>query len=539
MSPCARMQSEKVEALIVGAGPVGLTLAAELARRGVDCWAIDRAAGRTETSKALVIWPRTLELLAMAEDIEPFLSAGLRARGSRLFSGGRQLAWLDFARARSQHAFGLMIAQRDTERLLEQRVIRAGARLDRGLELLDFTAGTGGVHAQLRRGDGAPLEVETAWLIGCDGAHSTVRHGLGVDFAGDTNDNDWFLADVRLDGDLPRDEVRIFLHAAGALACFPLLPDRVRIVGDLGPARGEHPRDPTLQDVQALLDQRGPKGLRAYDPVWLSGFRINERQVSSYRRGRVFLAGDAAHIHSPAGGQGMNTGMQDAFNLGWKLALVQRGQARASVLDSYDAERRPVGALIVRATSAVTRLGTLRHPLAQALRDAILAAAYSLPAVRGLAVNALSETLITYRRGPLTRDERAPLQRLAARLGGVVAGDRAPDALLVGANGAATSVAALLHSTGTHLVLLLGADTGAELASIGSTVEAAFPSTVRHFVIGRAAGVLRDVSGALHRRYRVRPSTAVVVRPDGYIGYVGAPARAAAIIAYLDRYLLR
>lgn len=527
----------RLDVLVVGAGPVGLTVAAELARRGLACRVIDRAPARTDKSKALVLWPRTLELLAAADGAEAFLAAGVRARGGRLFGNGRELAWLEFARARSVYPFGLMIPQCETERLLEARALAVGVGLERGVELVGCAEGDDRIRALVRGADGAEGEVEAAWLIGCDGAHSAVRHSLGLDFAGGAENNDWFLADVHVAGALPRDEVRIFLHPDGVLAFFPLPPGRFRLVGDLGRARGAHPPEPSLGDVQALLERRGPGGLRVHDPVWLSGFRINERHVPAYRRGRALLAGDAAHIHSPAGGQGMNTGMQDAFNLAWKLALVQQGRARPALLDSYDAERRPIGALIVRATSAATRLGTLRSTTAQRLRNTLLSNAYALPVVRDLAVSALTETLVRYRHSTLSRDERSLSARLAARLGGVRAGDRAPDAPLVGADGVATTLFEVLRG-GVYVLLLLAADAAPALDADGLAVAAAFPGLVRSVVIGRAPSGLCDVDGLLHRQYGAQAPTAVVIRPDGYIGYLGSPVRRAAVLAYLATYLI-
>lgn len=527
--------TESVDVLVAGAGPVGLTLAGQLARRGVRCLVVERAARRTDQSRALVLWPRTLELLAMAGAVEPFLAAGLAAPRARLFGHGRELACLEFARGGSPYASALMIPQSETERLLAADALAAGAELRRATELREFRAGADAVEATLRAADGGAQPVRAGWLVGCDGAHSTVRHALGLAFAGRAEDNDWFLADTHITGPLPRDEIRIDLHPDGILACFPLPPDRFRVLGDLGPARGAQPPAPTLADVQALLDRRGPGGLRAHDPVWLSGFRINERQVPRYRVGRVLLAGDAAHVHSPAGGQGMNTGMHDAFNLAWKLALVLQGRAPATLLDSYEAERRPVGALIVRGAGGMTRAATLRRPAAQRLRDLVVSGAYSLDAVRDLAARLLTETAIGYRRSPIVRDARPWTARLGTAR--VRAGDRAPDAPLVDAAGAPTTLFAQLRDP-RHTLLVLSADRPDDAPALAAAVTARFPGLVRPLLVGRdaTAAALDDVEGLLHARYAAHAPTAVVLRPDGYVGYIG-PAEAERVCGFLGSYL--
>jgi 2-polyprenyl-6-methoxyphenol hydroxylase-like FAD-dependent oxidoreductase len=293
--------------LIAGAGPVGLTMAADLARYGVTVRIVDKAASRTDQSKALVLWSRSLELIERMGCVERFLKAGMNTHGARMSTGKELIGEITFDDVESRYPFALMIPQNETERLLETYLEELGVKVERQIELTAFTARTDGVTATLRDAAGREESVAAEWLIGCDGAHSTVRHGLGIEFSGTTQPSDWVLADLRLSG-LNPDKFDIFWHAQGILAFFPIVGDRYRVGADLGPAGGGgHRGDPTLAEVQALVDQRGPGAIRLHDPIWLSSFRINERKVKDYGRGRVFLAGDAAHIHSPAGGQGMNT----------------------------------------------------------------------------------------------------------------------------------------------------------------------------------------------------------------------------------------
>ena len=360
-----------VDVLIVGAGPVGLTMAAEIVRHGLTCRLIDKAVAPSDKSKALVLWSRSLEMLDAMGAAPPFVSAGLRCHGANIFNEGERLLHVSFA-IDSPYDFALLIPQNTTERLLTEHAEKLGVRVERTLELIGFSVDETGVTSQISFPDGHKEQLRSRWLIGCDGAHSTVRHVLGTPFVGDAEPNDWMLADIHLDGSLPTDEIGIFFHTEGVLAFFPIVGGRFRVIADLGKSKStERPPDPTLAEVQDMIDQRGPGRLTVRDPVWLAGFRIHERMVAEYRHGRVFLVGDAAHIHSPAGGQGMNTGMQDAYNLAWKLALVHKNCAKDLLLDSYSRERGAVGREVLRNAALMTTAATLRNPLAQKFRNGV------------------------------------------------------------------------------------------------------------------------------------------------------------------------
>ncbi|QEH39038.1 Pentachlorophenol 4-monooxygenase [Aquisphaera giovannonii] len=389
--------------LIVGAGPVGMTLASELTRYGVPVRIVDRAAHRTDKSRALVLWSRTLELLDRGgEGSAPFLEAGFRAVAVNIVAGKSRVGRIDLDGVPTPYPFALMLPQSETERLLEERLRGQGVAVERRVELASFRAGDDGVDAVLRDAEGREEGLSVDWMAGCDGAHSAVRHGLDAPFAGETMDADWMLADVHVTGyPCPDSEVSVYWHRDGILVIFPITPGRYRVVADLPPAGTEHPPTPTLEQVQAILDDRGPGGMKAADPVWLSGFRINGRKVASYRHGRVFLAGDAAHVHSPAGGQGMNTGMQDAFNLAWKLAMVARGTCAEHLLGSYSPERSAVGDEVLKAADRLTAVGTLRNPVAQTLRNLAGRVVLGLGPVRHAIAEAATEVTVGYPHGPL------------------------------------------------------------------------------------------------------------------------------------------
>ncbi len=383
--------------LIAGAGPVGLTLASELARYGVPVRVVDKVSTRTDKSKALVLWSRTLELLDRGGDgAAPFVTTGLQMLAINFVAGDKAVGRIGMADVRSPYPFGLMLPQSDTERLLEERLAGQGVTVERQVELLSFSHRGGGIDAVLGHADGHEA-VAAGWLVGCDGAHSTVRRQLGIPFSGGAMHSDWMLADVHMRGyPFPDSETAIYWHRDGVFIVFPIAPGRYRLLADMPPSNAEHAPAPTLEQVQALADRRGPGGMVVSDPVWLSGFRINERKVADYRYGRVFLAGDAAHIHSPAGGQGMNTGMQDAINLAWKLALVEHGACGDGLLDSYSPERSYVGDQVLAAAGRLTTIGTLKNPVAQGLRNLIGRTMLGFSAVQHAVADTMTEVTIGY-----------------------------------------------------------------------------------------------------------------------------------------------
>lgn len=478
--------------LISGAGPVGLTLANELVRHGISVRIVDKSAARTDKSKALVLWSRTLELLDDAGYAEDFLSSGMPAHGAQISTGTQVVARVSFDMIDSRFAYALMIAQSETERVLEERLAAAGVTVERTVEVTGFSDNGASVEAMVTKANGARETIQADWLVGCDGAHSTVRHGLGFAFEGSTLPSHWALADGHIEGLAPADHLHIFWHRDGILAFFPIVGDRWRVVANLGPAKdGETHPDPTLDEINVLMARRGSPGIVMSDPVWLAAFRINERKVRDYSRGRVFLAGDAAHIHSPAGGQGMNTGMQDAFNLAWKLALVIEGAAKPSLLDSYSPERTAVGDRVLKNAGRLTEAATVSNPLLQDVRNAIVRFAATFPHFRHKVADQLAEMDIGYPDSPLTARNGHPAD-------GPRAGERWPHRLPEEAGG-------------RKFTALGPTDVVADLA-------AKFPKLV-------VAAPAQNPSHATALR---------LIRPDGYVGFAGSPNDALRAEAYLS-----
>jgi 2-polyprenyl-6-methoxyphenol hydroxylase-like FAD-dependent oxidoreductase len=406
------------QVLIIGAGPVGLTLAVELTRYGVTVRIVDKAPTRTDKSKALVLWSRTLELLERGPGSARFIEAGFKVNAVNMISGDKLIGHVDMSSLDSPHNYALMLPQADTERLLEGYLGQLGVKVERNVEATALSVGDKSVEAVLHRADGSEEIVSAAWLAGCDGAHSVVRHSVGATFDGETMESDWILADLHMRGYPSADtEASVYWDKEGVFVIFPISPGRYRLIADQPASGAERPPTPTLEQVQALINRRGPSGMQGYDPIWLAGFRINGRKVSNYRWGRAFLLGDAAHVHSPAGGQGMNTGMQDAFNLAWKLALVAQGGCAESLLDSYSAERSAVGDEVLKSAGRLTTIGTLRNPVLQTVRNVVGHTMLGLAPVQRAFADNMGELSISYPNSPLNgmghaQDGPKPGQRM-------------------------------------------------------------------------------------------------------------------------------
>jgi 2-polyprenyl-6-methoxyphenol hydroxylase-like FAD-dependent oxidoreductase len=545
-------KTSNCDALIVGAGPIGLTLALELERHGLKCRIIDRCAAPTDKSKALVVWSRSLELLAQAGVADDFVSAGMWAKGARIFGGGKMLVHVLVHRDDTAYPQPLMIPQSETERVLCENLKKRGLQVDRQCELVEFKHTNDDsfspVIATLQHADGSQETVTCNWLCGCDGAHSTVRKQLGLEFTGDFEPNDWMLADVHLDGDLPNDEISAYWHRDGVVIFFPFAKGRFRVIADMGkaPSTGR-PTDPSLADAQRVVDERGPAGIKLHDPVWLAGFRIHERKVKEYGVGSIFLSGDAAHIHSPAGGQGMNTGMQDAFNLAWKLALVHHGKARREILSSYTQERGEVGDMVLRDAGIFTRVATLRNPMLQFMRNHLMALAGKLNAVQERAISSLSELGIHYPNSPLNCDDAGNAWGNA-----VHAGDRLPDANTVCSH--AKPIRLLDAIRGTGYTLLLLPETG-DVATVEGMLTSAhhvtdhYHSSIKTALVlpsapvdarqeGESATILVDESHEVRTRLGLNGSAIALIRPDGYIAFRGHNGSWSKLGDYLTKWLI-
>jgi 2-polyprenyl-6-methoxyphenol hydroxylase-like FAD-dependent oxidoreductase len=532
---------EEVGVAIVGAGPTGLTLAAQLHAHGASVRIVDRQLDRVHESRALAVQPRTLEVLRTLGVSEQLVERGNDAVQLRLHGGERvvPIRLFDVGLQDTAYPFLLFVSQAETEAVLNEHLAEQGIEVERGVELVTFTADEQQVSCTLRHRDGSTEEVRARYLVGCDGAHSSVRQGARIPFEGGRYPHTFALADLEVDGELERDATHSFIASAGVLFFFPLdRPATWRMVGIrpmlVGARDSEEPAEPSLADLQAIADGFTGGRLRLRDPVWLTYFRLHHRHATRYRAGRVFLAGDAAHVHSPAGAQGMNTGIQDAWNLGWKLALVERGLADPALLDSYEAERRPVGRLVLRLSDRATRVVTSPSSLVRLMRTHVVSrlAPLALRSKRGRArvYRMLSQLAIDYRHSPAVEEGTPAPHR------GPKAGDRLPDARI-----ARDGQGIWLHealATPTYHLLLCGSPVDWDRNQVAALQDHYGGLVAIHRLAGEAApGVLHDVDAQAFARLGVEGAAHFLVRPDGYVGYRSGGSDLNGLGRYLARWL--
>ncbi|HEY1751046.1 MAG TPA: FAD-dependent monooxygenase [Caulobacteraceae bacterium] len=405
----------RTQMLIVGAGPTGLVLALWLARLGVAVRIVDLTEGPGTTSRALAVHARTLELYRQAGLTEAVLAGGHQVPAVNLWARGERVAHVGFTglgEGLTAYPFLHIFPQDEHERLLIERLKHAGVEVERRTELVGFTQGPDGVSARLR-GPAGEETCEADYVAGCDGARSVVRHTMGAGYPGGTYRQVFYVADVVAGGPAADGELHVDLDEADFLAVFPLASDsHVRLIGTVRDERADHADDLTFEDVSGRAIEHMRVEVKAVN--WFSTYHVHHRVTDRFRQGRAFLLGDAAHIHSPAGGQGMNTGIGDAINLAWKLASVLRGLAPDSLLDSYEAERIAFARRLVATTDRGFSFASAEGPVADFLRTRIfpliLKPALAVEPVREFMFRTVSQITLNYRGGPLSAGEAGPVR---------------------------------------------------------------------------------------------------------------------------------
>ena len=514
------------DVLVVGAGPTGLMLATQLARRRIRARIIDRHAGPSLQTRALGVQARTLEIYSRLGVIEQALQLGKRTVGANIWAHGRRAARVplgDIGRGQSPYPFLLILGQDDNERLLGEALHNLGMAVEWNTELTALTQESDRVIAVLKQPDGTTRELTAAWVAGCDGARSAVRELSGIRFQGAPYEDVFFVADVQMTGPMVPDELNVYLWPKGFHLFFPMRgTDHWRIVG-IVPAALRGRNDLTFEGVIPSIVTEAGSGLTFQQCSWFSTYRIHHRRAERFRDRRCFLLGDAAHIHSPVGAQGMNTGLQDAYNLGWKLGLVVLGRADAALLDSYEAERIPVAEALLSTTDRLFSLVVSDRWLAGFLRTRILpkvmAFAIQFERIRQLAFRTISQTGIRYPQSSLS--ETLPgIPDAAPR-----AGDRFPWLRLkLSPDSAPEDIYEGLDDTRFTLIVIGQPGPSGGIPDLGDLLRVQVIPT-------------NDANDREIARVQIPPTAFYLLRPDGYVGLCGVRLDTAAVTRYVAERL--
>jgi 2-polyprenyl-6-methoxyphenol hydroxylase-like FAD-dependent oxidoreductase len=512
------------DVLIVGAGPTGLMLANQLGRRGIRTTIIDRHSGPAQQTRAMAVHARTLEIYSKLGIADRALELGRRGNGANMWSQGRFKARIplgEIGKDMSAFPYVLMLGQDDNERIMGDRLRHWGISVRWNTELVAIEQHASHVTATIREADGRTDTISAAYVAGCDGARSAVREMNGIAFPGAPYAHVFFVADTEATGPMVADELNAYLWRDGFHLFFPMRgTDRWRVIGILPPhLRGRD--DLTFEDVVPSLLREGGPGLSFTSCDWFSTYRIHHRCTERFRDRRCFLLGDAAHVHSPMGGQGMNTGLQDAYNLAWKLALVISDRADPRLLDSYEAERLPVAHRLLATTDRAFRIVVSEHWLAGIFRTRILANVAALAMKRRASQKAAFRTLsqigIRYRESPLSRTlegvpENAPR-----------AGDRFPWLRLrFLVNGPRADLFERLDDTRFNLLLIGQPTPLPETRGLGDLLQV--------HVIPSDPDNTRELAGA-----SIAGPAYYLLRPDGHVGLAGTIVQEAVIKGWLAK----
>ena len=512
-----------VDVLIVGAGPTGLMLANQLARRGVHFLIIDRHSGPAQQTRAMAVHARTLEIYEKMGIADEALALGARGTGANMWANGRWNARVpigDIGQGVSPFPFVLTLGQDDNERILGKNLATLGAAVEWSTELVSLAQKPMHVGATLRGPDGTHREITAAWVAGCDGSRSAVREMCGIGFPGEPYEHTFFVADTEVTGPMKPGELNVYLWRDGFHLFFPMRgQDRWRVIGIL-PKELRARDDVTFERLAPSIRQQAGAAIDFKSCSWFSTYRIYHRAAERFRDGRCFLLGDAAHVHSPMGGQGMNTGLQDAYNLAWKLALVIKGRAGSALLGTYEQERMPVAQRLLQTTDRAFQLLVADNWFASIVRTRLIgkiaARAMTFARARKLAFRTLSQTGISY-----------PASSLSQNLPGLskdapAAGDRFPWMQLRRASGGPT-VDLFDELDDTRFNLLVFGEPS-NLAPVAGEVA----DLVDVHTFPRDPGNQAALESA-----RVPQPSFYLLRPDGHVGLCGPRLDIEAIRQYL------
>ena len=518
--------------LIVGAGPTGLMIM-RIARQGVTFRIIDKKSERTLASNATWVQTRTIELLDQIGILDQFIKVGHPCEAINLYADGKQLSQLSLKHIDSIYPFILMLPQSKTEQILEEYLRELNHTVERSLELTDVKCSNETATSTLRHADGRTETIISDWLIACDGANSIVREKCGFHFPGEDLTEQFMVADATIDFSyMSKDEIHLFFDSGAILAAFPLGENRYRLAANL---HLDHPRKIfTEREVIEIVQERAHGKYYVTDVAWISLFWIHGKIAEHMRKGPIFLAGDAAHIHSPAGGQGMNTGIQDAFNLAWKLALVINEKAEPSLLESYQIERYPIVKEVVEQNEYFTKLALFDDTFVSKLQNFSQALSDDNHiALENKIGNQLTQLDIQYQNSPIVDYEFASTS--------LQPGLRAPDIHVDKA-----TLYQYLSNTQHNILLFTGLnpteETLGKIKHLQKSLENQYHDLIKSYVVHQEplngfSSTILDTNGVIHKSYQVKTPAIYIIRPDTYIAYYSEHLDVLSIEKFLRRYL--
>jgi 2-polyprenyl-6-methoxyphenol hydroxylase-like FAD-dependent oxidoreductase len=520
--------SNQLPVLIVGAGPTGLMAACELARHDIPFRIIDKNSQHTQSSNATWIQTRTLELLDYMGVAKKFIQQGNRCNTISLYTDGELLQQIPLNVNDSTYEYVLMLRQAETENLLIEWLNSFHQHVERSLECIDVQQESDGIVSTIRHVNGRTETLKSQWLIACDGANSHIRNKCGLLFSGGDLTEQFIVADAKIESHMAKNEIHLFLDPQTLFAAFPMGEDNYRITANL---HLDYQRTLyTEREVIELAQERAHDAWEINSVSWISPFWIHSKIVEQMRHGSIFLAGDAAHIHSPLSGQGMNAGLQDAINLAWKLALVIKKKASSKLLDSYQSERHPVVKKIVDESEHYTTMALLDKDFVDKFIKKI-----SDGSAATLIARSLTQLDICYENSACIdyQDKTTPS---APRQG-----ERAPNVRV----NKKTTLYDQLRNTAHNILFFTGASISsndlAKIIEIQHSLETSYPGLVKTYIVAREGlkefnNLIHDTDGAIHERYHVKTASVYIIRPDNYICFYGKDLQSERIDSFLKKY---
>lgn len=530
-----------IPVLIVGAGPTGLMMACELLRHNISFRIIDKKAEPTQGSNATWIQAHTLEIFDAIGIVDRFLKVGHKCEAINFYVKGKALANIPLTQIDSTYPFILMLPQRETERLLNKRLEESKVHVERSSELINIQQTGDEVISTVRHADGNVENIKSSWVIACDGANSTVRDKCQIPFPGEDLPEQFMVADAQMSSFLPANEIHVFFDKGtifpdkGTIfSAFPWGSKEYRLTANL---YQDAPRQSFNEhEVKEVVAERTYGNYIVESVSWITPFWIHGKIVDQMRHGSIFLVGDAAHIHSPAGGQGMNTGIQDAFGLAWKLALVIKGKSNQSLLNTYQEERFPIIKDIVTKANHLSNMSLFDKSFISKLRKFCHEISDNSDLSNKIAEQ-LTQINIHYKKSPIINYNEKP------NAGSPQQGERAPNVKIDDSR----TLYGYLHNTHHNILIFAGNRlTKEDLTKINklkSLINEKFSDCVKMFIIAREQlneidYVILDPAGVIHQHYKIKHTATYIIRPDNYIGYYANGVDSSSIDAFLQQYLL-